>query len=234
MKAKAKAQIILVGSAGRVGQEITKHIESSAAAELYASIDHKGRGDFVAIDRVRPIKNAVVVDFSTTANFRESLAWAVKMKLPFISGTTGLSAKDFAALGTAAKTVPLIWSSNMSPGICLFLDFIENFGKRLAEYDLLIEEAHHKRKKDAPSGTAKTLQSVLVRSTKKKWPEPISIRGGGIFGVHKLWVMGEEETITFEHTALNRKVFARGAIAAAAWINKKKPGLYAMRDVFRS
>lgn len=230
---KSKAQIILIGSEGRVGQEIKSLVAASNFAEIHASVDHKGRGQFVAIDKVKPVKNAVVIDFSAPENFRDSLGWAVKTKLPFVSGTTGLGKKNILALKAAAKTIPVLWSSNMSPGISLFLDFIETFGARLADYDLLIEEAHHSRKKDAPSGTAITLQNVLVKATKKKTPNPISIRGGGIFGVHKLWIMGEEETITFEHTALNRRVFARGAVAAAIWVKGKKPGLYAMRDVFR-
>ncbi len=224
------AQIILIGSAGRVGKEIVDYLRTEKAAKIYSRVDHKGRGDAVSIEKIKPVKNVVVIDFSTAKSFREALNWAVENKVPIVSGTTGLCEDDFSAMVSAAKTIPVLWSSNMSRGVSLFLEFISKFGEQLADYDLAIDEVHHKKKKDAPSGTAKTIHNVLSKATNKKCPKPNSIRGGGVFGIHRLWIMGKEETMVFEHTALNRRVFARGALTAALWLKKQKSGLYAMRD----
>ena len=102
-------------------------------------------------------------------------------------------------------------------------------------FDFQIEELHHNRKKDNPSGTAITLQNELAAVTKTQPPKPIGIRGGGIFGVHKVWAMSDEEVLCFEHQALNRTVFARGAVRAAQWlVKKKKSGLYSMKEVLFS
>ena len=230
---KQKLNIILVGSAGRVGQEIVGLLATSNVAQIYAKVDHKGRGDFKTLNEVKLKGECVIVDFSSRTNFQSTLQWAAKNKIAVVSGTTGLEPKDLKAIKRAAQSTAVLWSSNTSPGINLFLDFIEAFGARLAEYDLALEESHHSAKKDAPSGTAKTIQSVLSAATKMKLPKPVSIRGGGIFGQHKLWIMGAEEVITFEHTALNRRVFARGAVLAALWLAKRKPGVYSMKDVLR-
>ena len=118
----------------------------------------------------------------------------------------------------------------MSLGVAVLTEALEVFSK-ISQYDFQIEEFHHNRKKDRPSGTAKSLQEKLEHSVGRKLPEPVSIRGGGIFGVHKVHAMAEEEHLVFEHIALNRAVFARGAVEAAQWLCSKKKGFYSMRDV---
>jgi 4-hydroxy-tetrahydrodipicolinate reductase len=89
------------------------------------------------------------------------------------------------------------------------------------------------RKKDKPSGTAIALQDALEKSLGKKINPPISIRGGGVPGIHKISAYGEEEIITIEHTAMNRTVFARGALEASLWLKNKKPGLYSLEDLLK-
>lgn len=88
------------------------------------------------------------------------------------------------------------------------------------------------KKKDKPSGTALTLQTALTKIVNKKLETPLSIRGGGVFGIHRVFAMGPEETLLFEHQALDRKVFARGALLAAKWLVNQRPGLYSMDDIF--
>lgn len=102
---------------------------------------------------------------------------------------------------------------------------------RLEGYDFQIEELHHNRKKDKPSGTALFLQEKLQSAVGSPLEAPVAIRGGGIFGIHRVWAMGQEETITLEHTAMNRRVFARGALKAATWLLGRPPGFYSMDDV---
>lgn len=100
----------------------------------------------------------------------------------------------------------------------------------ISQYDFDLEEIHHSQKKDAPSGTAKLLTSDLEKIVGKKLNPAHSIRGGGVAGIHKVWALGPEEVISIEHAALNRRVFARGALEIAKWIVGCKPGLYSMDD----
>ncbi len=162
---------------------------------------------------------------------RKALKWCVKNKIPFVSGTTGITAVDKKLLKSAAKKIPVLWSPNMSVGINLFLKVISALGSNLSKFDLQIEEAHHAKKKDSPSGTAKILQESAEHVAKRKLPPVLATRGGGIIGVHKLQLMDEEEILTIEHTALQRSVFAKGAISAAIWLSKRKAGFYNMQDV---
>lgn len=221
-------QIILSGSTGRMGQEIAKIIDSSKNMSLLANISKKNS----AWIQIKPSANAVVVDFSLPEGFREACDWCQKNKVPLITGTTGLSEKDFSLLKSTSKKTPVLWSANMSYGISLFKKLIRNL-KNLEGFEFQIVEAHHKHKKDAPSGTAKDLQKTLEdsQSNKKSIFPPLSIRGGGIQGIHTLMVMGEGETLEITHQALNRAVFAEGALRAARWIVGQKPGLYSLEDM---
>jgi 4-hydroxy-tetrahydrodipicolinate reductase len=123
-----------------------------------------------------------------------------------------------------------LWSANIIFLIYLLQNALKSLGS-CEGYEIVIEETHHKRKKDKPSGTALLLQKTIESSTKRKLETPVSIRGGGVFGIHKIQILGEEETLTFEHQALNRTVFARGAISAATWVSQQGPGSYTIQDM---
>jgi 4-hydroxy-tetrahydrodipicolinate reductase len=118
----------------------------------------------------------------------------------------------------------------MSLGVAALAKAIQSL-ETLKNFDFQVEEFHHSKKKDSPSGTAIFLQSKLEKTVGKKCPHPLSIRGGGIFGVHKIYAMSENEVLCFEHTALNRKLFADGAVTAAIWISSQKKGLYDIQDL---
>ncbi len=226
---------IISGAAGRMGQEIV-HLLETRRAEIIATIDHRGRGTHESIRELQIVgggKGCVLIDFSSPTGLLECLKWCEKHRVPIVSGTTGISDRHHRALKAAAKKVPVLWSPNMSRGVNIMNEIIREFGHILGDFDVQVEEAHHKRKKDRPSGTARLLQTSLCDATGRKVPAPISIRGGGIFGIHKLWAMSESEVLTIEHTALNRKVFAEGAIEAAVWLSNKRPALYAYRDLLK-
>ena len=138
--------------------------------------------------------------------------------------------QDFQNLKKASQQIPVLWSSNMSVGVNFLNGLLKHF-KSLKGFDFQIEEVHHRHKKDAPSGTALTLQKTLQSAVETPLPEALAIRGGGVFGIHKVWAIADEEVLTFEHQALNRKVFAKGAVAAARWIAGQPPGYYSMLDV---
>lgn len=222
-----KVSVVLAGASGRMGQEIKLVLEERAAFASVLEVDRKGKCKQFKALKAQP---GVVIDFSSPELFREGLAWAVENEVPFVSGTTGITDQDQVSLKKAAKQIPVLWSANMSMGINFLLSLLPQL-KALEGYDIQVEELHHRHKKDSPSGTAKMLQNQLTTSLKRKLPEPVAIRGGGIFGIHKVWVMDEEEVLVFEHTALNRRIFARGAARCAEWIVGKKPGLYQVLDV---
>ena len=216
-----KIKILIQGRSGKMGGEIEKLLSHHKHAQVCD----------LELNQATKKDVDVVIDFSSPAGMRASLKWCVKMKVPFVSGTTGIYSADLKSLKAAGKKTPVLWSPNMSVGINLFLKLIQSLGKIVSHYDLQIEEAHHSRKKDSPSGTAKILQAEVERVGKIKLPSVLSTRGGGIIGIHKLHLMDEEEILTIEHTALQRSVFAKGAIAAAIWLSKKQPGFYNMQDV---
>ena len=154
-------------------------------------------------------------------------------EIPFVSGTTGLSRTDHLLLTKASKKIPALWAPNMSLGVAALERAIEAL-KSLSHFDFQIEETHHIHKKDSPSGTALRLQKTLEKTVGRKLPDPLAIRGGGVFGIHQVHALGSNETLIFEHRALNRKVFAEGALFAAAWLSHKKKGLYTIQDVLET
>ncbi len=173
----------------------------------------------------------VWVDFTSDRGLHELLKLTEKYKTPVVSGSTGLTEKNFTQLKTAAKKRKIFWSSNMSPGLWAFRQAMRGL-ESISQFDFAIEETHHTQKKDRPSGTAKTLHSDLEKITSKKIPTPTSFRLGGVFGVHTIYSASSNEVITMQHQALNRTVFAEGALLACDWIIAKKSGFYSMDDMF--
>ena len=222
---KRKLKVGLIGSSGRMGQEIEKILSASAKSELFYAPLRQEKFQSKKAEQVD-----VWIDFSQPEAFADNLKMVEKYKAPLVCGTTGFSNKEKALLKKFSSKIPLLWSSNMSLGVAVLNEAIKSFSA-ITHFDFQIEEIHHNKKKDKPSGTAITLQENLNAVIGKKAPEPLAIRGGGVFGVHKVFALSDEEVLTFEHQALNRTVFARGAVTAAEWLADKKPGLYQMRDV---
>lgn len=220
-----KLKVGLVGASGRMGKEIAVVLEQSTDCELFYPLLRKEKVDFKKASKVD-----VWIDFSTPEAFAGVLELAAKYKTPVVCGTTGFSAKEKTLLKKYSKQFPLLWASNMSMGVAVLNEALKSLSA-ISNFDFQIEEIHHNRKKDKPSGTAITLQENLTQAVGKKLPDPVAIRGGGVFGVHKIFAMSDEEVLTFEHSALNRTVFAKGAVRAALWLARQKPGLYQIRDV---
>ena len=227
-----KTRIGIFGAGGRMGRELSQLAQASDDLVVAAKVDRDQNveGAVKDITDIESDSIEVLVDFSLPEAFESNLRWCAENKVAYVSGTTGISDGDKESLRKSSELTPCLWAPNMSLGINLMAEML-GFLKTLESFDYQIVEAHHKKKIDAPSGTAKFLQDALTSKVKKDVPEPLAIRGGGIFGVHEVHVMGEEETLKIEHTALNRAVFARGALTAAKWIKGKEPGLYKMSDV---
>lgn len=222
----SKLKVLVSGAGGRVGRELLSICESETAFELAGKMDK---------NHPAPSSPAadVVIDFSAPEAFEALLGYCLQHKLPLVSGTTGLSESQFEKMKKASSEIPLCWASNMSLGVAFVNRMLKAFGS-LEGFDFQIEEIHHRYKKDAPSGTALTLQKTLQSVVDQKLPDPLSLRGGGVFGVHKIWAFSDEEVISLEHQALNRRVFAKGALKAALWLKSKPPGLYTIEDVLQA
>lgn len=220
-----KVKIGVIGAAGRMGQEIVRVIEADPKAEVYFSLV---RGQ--KVDDKKASQVDVWIDFSSIEFFQEVLKLATKHGTPVVCGTTGFGKDQKALLKKYGTKIPLLWSSNMSMGVAVLNEVMKSFSA-LSDFDFQIEEIHHNKKKDKPSGTALTLQENLEKAVGRKLPEPLAIRGGGVFGDHSVFAISDEEVLRFEHRALNRSVFAKGAVKAAHWLVKQKPGLYSISDV---
>lgn len=186
----------------------------------------------------------VIIDFSHPTCLDEILA----QQKPSVICTTGHSDAQLQAIEQAAKNVPIVLASNTSQGVNLMHQLVKKAVQSLAaDFDIEIVEAHHNRKLDAPSGTAKSLlervQSSLPEAytveygragMAKRETKEIgmhSLRGGTIVGEHQVIFAGEDEIVEIKHTALSKKIFAKGAIRAAQFVVAQKAGLYTMEEV---
>ena len=174
----------------------------------------------------------VWIDFSSPEGLRQLIKTTAKDNSAIVSGTTGLSAADFESLKKQSRNKKIFWASNMSPGLWVFRQMMKGL-QAASQFDFAIEETHHTQKKDKPSGTAKTIHQDLEKVINKKIAPPVSFRLGGVFGVHAIHAASSNEVITLQHQALNRTVFAEGALMAANWIAKhvEESGLYSMDEM---
>ncbi|RUV96965.1 4-hydroxy-tetrahydrodipicolinate reductase [Mesorhizobium sp. M1A.F.Ca.IN.022.07.1.1] len=193
-----------------------------------------------------------VLDFTAPGASVEFAGYAAQARIVHVIGTTGCSADDDAKIAAAARHATIVKSGNMSLGVNLLAVLVEQAARALdaQDFDIEILEMHHRHKVDAPSGTALLLgeaaakgreialadNSVRVRDghTGVRKPGAIgfaSLRGGSVVGEHSVILAGTGERITLAHQAEDRAIFARGAVKAALWGRRKKPGLYSMRDV---
>ena len=171
-----------------------------------------------------------VIDFSLPAGFSKALSWSVKNKKPFVSGTTGLKPSQKTALKKASQAIPIFYGENMSGGIFLLNQWLEDLFYKNPR--LSIEDIHHKDKKDKPSGTALRLKNSLPSHLREK-TKIKSIRRGREFGRHRVLIETAGESLLLEHRAFGRELFAGGALQALLFIIKKKKGFYGPSDIYR-
>ncbi len=236
--------IALVGSSGRMGLEIAKII--AAKPEYYKLC--------VAIakdDDVNMIKGAdVVIDFSTPSSTINTLNACLQYKIPLVIGATGFSDSEKDFITNASKNIAVLFSANMSLSVNLLFKLTAIAANKLSNFEAEIFEAHHRYKKDAPSGTALKLGEVIAESrnldfkkhakftrygvNEQRNPKDIGfsvVRGGDIVGKHDVMFIDNGEILTLTSEINNRSSFANGAIIAATFISDEKPGLYNMFDV---
>ncbi|MFO7156481.1 MAG: 4-hydroxy-tetrahydrodipicolinate reductase [Pseudomonadota bacterium] len=251
---------VLVGIGGRMGEEILR-LAPEMQVQVVAGTGTGRRvpesaarlGIPVETDLGRALDRGadVVIDFSSPEGCAVAARICAERGVPLVSGTTGLDEAGFALLRETAQRVPVLHAPNMSVGIQLLLRLVEETARALGEgFDVEILEAHHRHKKDAPSGTAlrlaETVAAALGRDLREDGrfgreglvgPRPareigvLALRGGDVVGEHTVYFFGEGERLELTHRASSRSAFARGALRAARWIVGRPPGLYGMRDV---
>jgi len=228
-------KIALLGY-GRMGQEIEK-IATSRGHEI---VIRKDAGDSIDIT-----KADVAIDFSIPTSAFENISNCIEKNVPVISGTTGWLEKYTEAVNLCKeKKGAFIYASNFSVGVNIFFELNKQLAKmmsNLEDYTISVEEIHHTKKLDAPSGTAITLAEGIIENTSKEnWKLGTEIsetnipieakRIPDVPGTHTVWYSSEVDTIEIKHTAHNRKGFALGAVIAAEWIIGKT-GVFTMKDV---
>ena len=233
-------KLAISGSQGRMGQRITQLALADKEFKLSALLEHKSHPKVnTMLNKVtvsgdgNSIKvSDVLIEFTLPDATMENLKAAVKHKVKMVIGTTGLNPKQISQIKAASKKIPIVFSSNMSVGVNVVFKLVEIAGGKTGKaYTIRLTEAHHIHKKDAPSGTAKTLAEYAEKLSKQKVQDIKSIREGEIIGDHDVIFESEQDIITIRHHAKNRDIFAKGSLVAAKFLKNKKNGLYNMQDV---
>ncbi|MBQ0059747.1 MAG: 4-hydroxy-tetrahydrodipicolinate reductase [Lachnospiraceae bacterium] len=246
--------VILHGALGHMGAVVDEIVAADPDIQIVAGVDiacsdERSYPIYDSFDKCSEPADAII-DFSTAKAVNVLTAYAVERSIPLVLCTTGLSEEQIAMVQDASKEVAILRSANMSLGINLLMKLLKTAAATLtpAGYDAEIMEMHHRRKLDAPSGTALMLadavnegaggdyEYVYDRSQRHEARPAKEIgvsamRGGTVVGIHNVAFAGQDEVIEIKHTAYSRAVFAKGAVQGAKFLAGKGPGLYDMSDV---
>jgi 4-hydroxy-tetrahydrodipicolinate reductase len=237
-------RIIITGAKGRMGQALISCAKNFREVQIAARID---MGDDLP---AAVTQGDVVVDFSSHAATADIAGLCARHKKAMVIGTTGHTSAERNEVLKFKTKIPMVWTSNFSTGVNTLFWLTRKAAEVLGpDYDLEITEMHHRTKVDAPSGTAKVLAQILADVRKQhlekvarhgrlgigeRAPGEIgihSLRGGDVVGDHTVIFAANGERLELTHKASNRDTFANGALRAALWVVRQKPGLYDMQDV---
>lgn len=241
---------IAILGAGRMGQALVRCIEARPALELAGVWARSGRHE---LDDLLAAAD-VAIDFTLPGATAAVLAEATRAGKPLVCGVTGLDDEKMQQVVAAARSIPLLYDRNMSVGIAVLAELVSFAGASLGPaFAASIHEVHHRRKKDAPSGTALKLAETLARARGQAFRDVYRYRPDGeapresagdivvtaerrgeVAGRHRVRFDSGSEILDVGHSVSDRAVFAEGALLAAAWLRERPVGLYAMRDVVQS
>jgi 4-hydroxy-tetrahydrodipicolinate reductase len=250
------AKVGILGSTGRMGAHLIKNVLETDGLEL--SVLHVFDELKVAVPKSTLITNDmeiflencdVVIDFSAPVATQNLLESALKNPTPLVIATTGFTPHQQNLLSEASKEMAVLYSSNMSAGIALLKQLVEQVASTLKDFDIEIVEQHHRHKVDSPSGTALTLGEFAAKgrgldldavrisgrdgqigARTKDEIAVMALRGGDIVGRHTVGFYNDGEFLELNHTATSRETFSKGAIRAALWLVDQKSGLYSIND----
>jgi len=247
-------KVVVCGALGRMGTIVGRVVSESSTCRIVGGIDLR-EGTYYGTKVVTAAQMEtllaeqdpdVVIDFTVAGAAVENVKKAARYGAALVVGTTGFSPSQREDMKKAVEGhVPAVISSNFSVGVNIFWQLVKEAAHHLGEYDIEVLEAHHRYKKDAPSGTAKTILEIIEKEvgTRKtlygregvcERGNEIGVhvlRGGDIVGEHAVLFAGNFECIELFHRAYDRAVFARGALKATEWVVGKPPKIYAMADV---
>ncbi|AFS48089.1 dihydrodipicolinate reductase [alpha proteobacterium HIMB5] len=252
-----KINLTITGCMGRMGQQLIKTAQKEKGYKItslteYKIINKKFNGIKPQLNTEEAFKKTdVIIDFTVPKCTFEVLKIATKLKKRIVIGTTGFTEKEEKLIKSHSRKIPILKAGNMSLGINLLMYLTEIASKSLGKkYLSKIFEVHHKHKKDYPSGTALMLGNGIAIGKNKNFSNLIgkkflnkknfpygnkinfnSIRKGEIIGEHEVLFSSGKEIIKLNHEAFDRALYSEGALSAASWLMKKKPGLYSMRDL---
>lgn len=260
--------IVIHGAAGRMGREIASIVFADPDVCLSGAIESAGHPSLgqdmgvlcglpsrgipvTSLSQTVPVDESVIIDFTAPGATMMLLERFSESRARFVIGTTGLGEPEIALIKTASRKRAILFSPNMSMGVNLLFHITELVARRLAGlFDMEIIEAHHRHKKDSPSGTARRLGEIAAGALNQSYEESIkngraglvgeraqnevgmhAVRGGDIVGDHTVLFAGDGERLELRHMAHSRATFAKGAVQAAKWLSTREPGLYSMKDV---
>ncbi|MEW6685245.1 MAG: 4-hydroxy-tetrahydrodipicolinate reductase [Candidatus Edwardsbacteria bacterium] len=254
--------VIICGACGKMGTHLVSMISQQKDMKIIAGIEVPGhdllgqrlRGSeaFISDDLSKVIEFAnVVIEFTNPKTSLEHLRVVSKANKPMIIGTTGFQSDELKEIKSLTEKIPCVFSPNMSIGVNLLFKIVKDVAGILGDdYDIEITEAHHRLKRDAPSGTAQRLAEILSKTRSQKIDDCLvygrkgmigerkkgeigifAIRGGDIVGEHTVMFAGPGERIELTHRVHSRDTFAYGTLAAIRFVVKAKPGLYNMQEV---
>lgn len=260
-------KVVVTGAAGRMGTQIVRLVRASEGMVIAGAVERPGAAigqDVGALAWLGPVGVAVVddlgktlagadvvIDFTSHDASARHAEICAEHGVPLVIGSTGFTPEAKAHVAAAATRIPIVLSPNMSVGVNVLFELVRQAAKVLGDaYDVEIVEIHHKKKRDAPSGTAVRLGEVAAEALGRDPKDALAfsrhgilgerppwqigvqtLRGGDVVGEHTVFFCGEGERLELTHRATSREQFARGAVRAAAWIAGKPPGLYDMADV---
>jgi len=240
--------LVVTGASGRVGRLVCELAGADESRwELVGAVAHArsaalGTSSFTSADHATVItpnfggKCDLVIDFSSPAGTETAIQIALREGAALLVGTTGLPDATRQVLAAAARRIPVLVAANTSIGVATCAALVEMAARSLGpNYRVEIVEAHHSRKKDAPSGTALMLaQAARKGGAEMKLEQIHALRGGDVVGEHTIRLAGEGEYIEILHRATSRSLFARGALRAGRWLVQQQPGFYSMADMLNS
>jgi len=238
-------RLIITGAKGRMGQALVACAARNPALQVAAQLDLGG--DLAAVIG----QGDVVIDFTSHVATAGFAAICAQHKRPMVIGTTGHSAAEKSQIANFKSQIPIVLASNYSTGVNTLFWLTRRAAEILGtDFDLEVVEMHHRLKKDAPSGTATTLAEILAAVRKQQFSDVVrhgrkgivgertsaeigmhALRGGDVVGDHTVIFAADGERLELAHKASSRETFAHGALRAAQWVVKQRPGLYDMQDV---
>lgn len=245
-------KVLLCGASGHMGRVISELSKKRDDIKIVCGFDiNSAQGyDYPVYDSFdKPFPCAdVMIDFSHPSAFDQVARYAKSKSMPVVFATTGLSASHMEKMKELSDQVPVFYSANMSLGVNYMLDLVTRLTKIAKGFDIEIVERHHRRKIDAPSGTALKIADAINEAAGNRFTYVYdreskraartdaeigisAVRGGTIVGEHTVIFAGHDELIEIRHSAMSREIFAVGALDAAVFIKDKDPGLYGMNDM---